>query len=183
MDTRDTPEYDNDTVERSVRPDNLDPRVEPEDDKGLRLSTSILKHLSNVILGFIPRIHSEHSPLLDTRDTPEYDRDLMVDTRVKPEYDGDLMVDTRVKPEYDRDLMVDTWVKPEYDSDLMVDTQVKPEYDNRRRMCFKPEYDGERCLIKGLECIENAESGVAIPYAENQLLFSIKKIWIAKHIA
>ena len=93
MDTRDTPEYDNDTVERSVRPDNLDPRVEPEDDKG-----------------------------------------------------------------------------------LMVDTQVKPEYDNRIRMCFKPEYDGERCLIKGLECIENAESGVAIPYAENQLLFSIKKI-------
>ena len=53
---------------------------------------------------------------------------------------------------------------------------VTPEYDNRIRMCFKPEYDGERCLIKGLECIENAESGVAIPYAENQLLFSIKKI-------
>ncbi len=33
------------------------------------------KHLSSVILGFIPRIHSEHSSL-DSRDTPEYDRDL-----------------------------------------------------------------------------------------------------------
>ena len=63
----------------------MDTRVEPEDDnrrrmffkpeydKDLRLSTSILNHLSNVILGFIPRIHTEHSPL---------------DTRVKPEYDG-----------------------------------------------------------------------------------------------
>ena len=71
---------------------------------------------------------------------------------------------------------VDTRVTPEYDSDLMADTWVKPEYDNRIRMCFKPEYDGERCLIKGLECIENAEIGVVIPYAENQLLFSIKKI-------
>ena len=45
-----------------------------------------IKHLANVILGFIPRIHSEHSSL-DTRDTPEYDRDLMVDSRVKPEND------------------------------------------------------------------------------------------------
>ena len=42
------------------------------------------KHLANVILGFIPRIHAKHSSL-DTRDTPEYDKDLMVDTRVKPE--------------------------------------------------------------------------------------------------
>ena len=33
------------------------------------------KHLANVILGFIPRIHYEHSSL-DSRDTPEYDRDL-----------------------------------------------------------------------------------------------------------
>ena len=54
-------------------PDNLDPRVEPEDDKGMRLSTSILKHLSNVILGFIPRIHAKHYPSLDTRVEPEDD--------------------------------------------------------------------------------------------------------------
>ena len=32
----------------------------------------ILDHTSNVILGFIPRIHAKHSPL-DTQDTPEYD--------------------------------------------------------------------------------------------------------------
>ncbi len=65
-------------------PDNLDPRVEPEDDnrkrmcfkpeddKGLRLSTSIVNHLSSVILGFIPRIHAEHTPL-DPRVKPEDD--------------------------------------------------------------------------------------------------------------
>ena len=70
---------------------------------------------------------------------------------------------------------VDTRVKPEYDSDLMVDTWVTPEYDNRIRMCFKPEYDGKRNLIKGLQCIETTEIGVAIPYAKNQLLFSIKR--------
>ena len=58
------------------------------------------KHLANVILGLIPRIHAEHSSV-DTRDTPEYDRDLMVDTRVTPEYDGNLMVDPQGKPEYD----------------------------------------------------------------------------------
>ena len=50
----------------------------------------IYRHLSNIILGFIPRIHGKHYSL---------------DTRVKPEYDGDLMVDTRdrlsVTPEYD----------------------------------------------------------------------------------
>ena len=40
---------------------SLDPRVEPEDDKGMRLSNVILNHTSNVILGFIPRIHSKHS--------------------------------------------------------------------------------------------------------------------------
>ena len=37
----------------------------------------ILSHTLNVILGFIPRIHAKHSPLLDTRNrlfvTPEYD--------------------------------------------------------------------------------------------------------------
>ena len=65
-------------------PDNLDPRVEPEDDnrmrmffkseddKGLRLSTSILKHTLNVILGFIPRIYAKHYPLLNTLVKPEY---------------------------------------------------------------------------------------------------------------
>ena len=45
----------------------------------------------SVILGFIPRIHTKHSPL-DTRVKLEYDRDLMVDTRdrlsVTPEYDN-----------------------------------------------------------------------------------------------
>ena len=30
-------------------------------------------HLLNVILGLVPRIHAKHSPLLDTRVTPEYD--------------------------------------------------------------------------------------------------------------
>ena len=37
-----------------------------------RASNVIFRHLSNVILGFIPRIHAKHSSL-DTRDTPEYD--------------------------------------------------------------------------------------------------------------
>ena len=32
-----------------------------------------VNQFSNVILGFIPRIHAKHSPLLDTRDTTEYD--------------------------------------------------------------------------------------------------------------
>ncbi len=47
----------------------------------------IFNHLSNVILGFIPRIHAKHYSL-DTRVTPEYDGDLMVDSRVTPEYDN-----------------------------------------------------------------------------------------------
>ena len=51
------------------------------------LKRKIMFCLDKVIFGFIPRIHSEHSSLLDTRDKPEYDRDLMVDTRVKPEDD------------------------------------------------------------------------------------------------
>ena len=50
-----------------------------------------VNHLSNVILGFIPRIHAKHYHLLDTRDrlfvTPEYDKNLRVDSRVKPETD------------------------------------------------------------------------------------------------
>ena len=37
------------------------------------LFSVILGHTLNVILGFIPRIHTEHFSLLDTRDTPEYD--------------------------------------------------------------------------------------------------------------
>ena len=32
----------------------------------------ILNHLFNVILGFIPRIYTKHTPM-DTRDKPEYD--------------------------------------------------------------------------------------------------------------
>ena len=47
----------------------VDTRDTPEYDKGLRLSTSILKHIANVILGFIPRIHAK----VDTLVTPEYD--------------------------------------------------------------------------------------------------------------
>ena len=47
----------------------------------------IFRRLSNVILGFIPRIHAKHYSL-DTRVTPEYDGDLMVDSRVTPEYDN-----------------------------------------------------------------------------------------------
>ena len=92
-------------------PDNLDPRVtpeddnrrrmyfNPEDDKDMLLSTSILSHLSNVILGFIPRIHSEHYSLLDTRDR--------------------------------------LFVTPEYDNRRRM--FFKPEDDNRKRMCLKPE--------------------------------------------
>ena len=34
-----------------------------------------------------------------------------------------------------------------------VDTRVTPEYDNRKRMCLKPEYGGERSLIKGLDVV------------------------------
>ncbi len=77
---------------------NLDPRVKPEYDNRKRMcftpednrnsdvSTGIFDHLSNVILGFIPRIHAEHTPM-DTRVTPEYDGNLMVDPQGKPEYD------------------------------------------------------------------------------------------------
>ena len=53
----------------------------------------ILGQTLNVILGFIPRIHAKH-PSLDTRDR----------LSVTPEYDGDLMVDTRDTPEYDKNL-------------------------------------------------------------------------------
>ncbi len=55
---------------------------------------------------------------------------------------------------------MDTRVKPEYDGDLMVDTRDTPEYDNRKRMCLKHENDHKRSLVKNLECIETAESGV-----------------------
>ena len=55
------------------------------------LFSVILGHTLNVILGFIPRIYAKHSSV-DTRVTPEYDRDLMVDSRdrlfVTPEYDN-----------------------------------------------------------------------------------------------
>ena len=69
LDTRVTPEYDGNGVDIFT----------PKDDKGLRLSTSILKHTLNVILGFIPRIHAK----VDTRVTPEYDGNLMVDSRAR----------------------------------------------------------------------------------------------------
>ena len=39
------------------------------------------EHTLNVILGFIPRIHSEHSPLLDTLVKPEYDKGLELKLR------------------------------------------------------------------------------------------------------
>ncbi len=96
-------------------PDNLDTRVKPEyDGKGVDistpeydgnkgLSTNILKHTLNVILGFIPRIHAKNSPLLDTRVrlfvTPEYDRN-GVDIST-PEYDRN-GVDIST-PEYGRE--------------------------------------------------------------------------------
>ncbi len=88
----------------------------------------ILNHLFNVILGFIPRIHTKQNLNCHTRAwllaRPE---DL--DSRVTPEYDGDLMVDTR-----DR-------------------LSVTPEYDNKKRMCLKPENDHKRSLIKGLDVV------------------------------
>ena len=90
VDTRDKPEYDRDLMVDTRDTPEYDGRkrmyLKPENNKGMRLSTSILRHTLNVILGFIPRIHTKHSSV-DTRDKPEYDRDLMVDTRVKPEYD------------------------------------------------------------------------------------------------
>ena len=48
------------------------------------LCAGILNHTSNVILGFIPRIHTKHSPL-DTRDKPEYDDSKRL--YFAPEYD------------------------------------------------------------------------------------------------
>ena len=81
------------------------------------------KHTLNVILGFIPRIHSEHSSL-DTRDKPEYDADLMVDTRIKPEYDEKRKADI-FTPEYDNDI-VEHSARPE---DL--DSRNKSENDNQ----------------------------------------------------
>ena len=69
------------------------------------LFSVIFGHTLNVILGFIPRIPTKHTPM-----------------------------DPRVEPEDDRN--------------LMVDTRVTPENDHKRN------------LIKNLECIETAESGV-----------------------
>ena len=74
-------------------PDNLDPRIKSEDDKGLvesiittndnikgrqhnimpRLFSVILIHTLTVILGFIPRIYSKQTLPLDSRVKPEYD--------------------------------------------------------------------------------------------------------------
>ena len=54
----------------------------PVYDKDLRLSTSILKHLSNVILGFIPRIHAKHTPM-DPRVKTEYDNQMKLFSNIK----------------------------------------------------------------------------------------------------
>ncbi len=110
------------------------------------------KHLANVILGLVPRIHTKHPSL---------------DTRVKPEYDADLMMDTRVKPEYDRNLMVDTraWLsaRPE---DL--DSRGKPENDHNNLLpqCapdttgFLSDVYKRSTRAQKTHTLETAESGV-----------------------
>ena len=70
------------------------------------LSNVILNRTSNVILGFIPRIHSKHSLVRYYRACPDN-----------------------------------------------LDPRDKPEDDNRKRMCFKPEDDHKRSLIKGLDVL------------------------------
>ena len=74
----------------------------------------IFRHLPNVILGFIPRIHARHLLNVILGFIPRiHGKHYSLDTRVTPEYDGDLMVDSR----------------------------VTPEYDNGKRMCFVSEND------------------------------------------
>ena len=74
------------TLSRHYRacPDNLDPRVEPEDDRNKGLNTGIFDHTLNVILGFIPRIHAKHHDLCrHYRVCPDN-----LDPRVEPEDDN-----------------------------------------------------------------------------------------------
>ena len=69
-----------------------------------------------------------------------------------------------------------------------LDPRVEPEDDNRRRMCFTPEYDEKkeadittfendhkRRLIKGLKCIEIAESGVDSAQNKKRENFSVHR--------
>ena len=123
------------------------------------LFSVILGQTLNVILGFIPRIHTKHSPLLDTRDTPEYDgnkRQCFVS-----EYDKDLRLSTSIlKHTLNVILGFIPRIHAEQNSNRHYQAcpdnlgpRVKPEYDGRKRMCFKPEYDREQSLIKGLDVV------------------------------
>ena len=56
-----------------------------------------------------------------------------------------------------------------------LDPRVEPEDDNRRRMYFTPEYDHKRSLIKGLKCIEIAESGVDSAQNKKRENFSVHR--------
>ncbi len=118
-------------------PDNLDPRVTPEDDKCSDINTSILEHTSNVILGFIPRIHAKHSS---------------VDPRVEPEDDKCSDINTSIL-DHTSNVILGFIPRIHADHYPLLDTRDKPEYDNRRRMCFKPENDHKRSFIKGLDVV------------------------------
>ena len=140
--------------------------MEKFEDKQNTLFSVILGHPSNVILGFIPRIHAEQSSL-DPRVEPEDDRNLMVDTRVTPEYDNKKRM--YFKPEHDhkRSLTKGLDVVCQYAAlfeRLKTHTNISSLFCHPRAWLLarpedldsrvKPEND------RGLECIETAESGV-----------------------
>ena len=124
-------------------PDNLDPRVtpeddnrkrmyfNPEDDKDMLLSTSILSHLSNVILGFIPKIHTEHLTNVILGLVP----------RIHSEHLSNVILGLVPRIHSEHYSLLDTrdrlFVTPEYDNRRRM--FFKPEDDNRKRMCLKPE--------------------------------------------
>ena len=126
------------------------------------LFSVILGHTLNVILGFIPRIHTEHlsnvilgfipriyvkSTTMDTRDTPEYDN--------RKNFTKGLDVVRQCAALLER---LKTHIKI---NSLFCHPRAwllaRPEDLDSR---VKPENDHKRSLIKNLECIETAESGV-----------------------
>ena len=112
------------------------------------LFSVILDHTLNVILGFIPRIHAEHSSL-DTRDTPEYDNRRRM--CFKPDNDKGMRLSTSILRHTLNVIL--GFIPRIHTKQSSVDTRVTPEYDNRKRMCLKPENDHTRCLIKGLDVV------------------------------
>ena len=133
-------------------PDNLDPRVTPEDDKCSNINTSILghalnvNHLSNVILGFIPRIHAEHLANVILGFIPRIHADHypLLDTRVKPEYDGNKR--QCFVSEDDKGMRLSTSILNQtlnvilgfipriHTEHYSLDTRVTPEYDYKQSL-------------------------------------------------